>query len=82
MGTDDLYFQRVEEQANLQAQKLTVDYLKLAKLQRQQMNSDSGSGKPSDCPQVLQPMMEENNEKVFIVFKFIHTPIEAIIAGM
>lgn len=28
----------------------------------------------------LQP--EENSEKIFIVYKFIQTPIEAIIAGM
>jgi len=42
------------------------------------MSSDCGS----DCTPVPKPMMEENSEKVFIVFKFIQTPIEAIIAGM
>lgn len=71
------YYQRVEEQANLQAQKLTLEYLRQAKLQRQS-NDSSDCGKPSEP----QPMMEENSEKVFIVFKFIHTPLEAIIAGM
>jgi hypothetical protein len=29
-----------------------------------------------------QPQPEESSEKVFIVYKFIQTPIEGIIAGM
>lgn len=78
VGGDAHYYQRIEEQANQQAQKLTLEYLRQAKLQRQ---SPKSSDKPSD-DQPEQPQMEENSEKVFIVFKFIHTPIEAIIAGM
>lgn len=31
---------------------------------------------------IPEPQGEENNEKVFIVYKFIQTPIDAIIAGM
>ena len=43
-------------------------------------------GGDSDCcdpkPDSPKPQPEENSEKVFIVYKFIQTPIDAIIAGM
>lgn len=55
------YYTVLEEQINLQAQKLTLDYLKKNK---------GTNNQPND------------NEKVFIVYKFIQTPIEALIAGM
>ena len=29
-----------------------------------------------------QALVKDNSEKVFIVYKFVHTPIEALIAGM
>lgn len=53
----------IEEQANLQAQSLTIEYLKKCK--------------GNNCDPQPEPQ-----EKVFIVYKFIQTPIEAIIAGM
>ena len=59
----------IEEQANLQAQKLTLEYLKNQKATTKPVESDP---KPSEDP----------SEKVFIVYKFIQTPIDAIIAGM
>lgn len=58
---------------------MTLEYLNRSKVQK--------AGKPDDCddkpkPQCSQPQCEENSEKVFIVYKFIQTPIDAIIAGM
>jgi hypothetical protein len=44
------------------------------------MSSES-SESPSSPSEQPQPI-EENSEKVFIVYKFMNTPIDAIIAGM
>jgi hypothetical protein len=57
---------------------LTAEYLKKAK-------ANKGGDKPNSslpCPEREPLQLEENNEKVFIVYKFIQTPIDAIIAGM
>jgi hypothetical protein len=72
------YYAKLEEQANVQAQKMTIEYLKKAKL------SSSLNNLNNNCENNNNnlPKAEENQEKVFIVYKFIQTPIEAIIAGM
>lgn len=46
---------------------MTVDYLKKSK----------GGNNNNNCNQPQQ-----DQEKIFIVYKFIQTPIEALIAGM
>ena len=71
----------IEEQANMQAQKLTLEYLKKSKTPSQSKPQSVDRCDPCDDKQPSKPS-EENNEKVFIVYKFIQTPIEAIIAGM
>ena len=63
------YYAVLEEQINLLAQKLTLEYLRTTK-----GNNSRDSSNNSNC--------SSDSEKVFIVYKFIHTPIEAIIAGM
>lgn len=55
----------LEEEINLKAQKLTIEYLK----QTKGTNSNNLCG-------------DDLSEKVFIVYKFVHTPKEALIAGM
>lgn len=56
----------IEEQANKQAQALTADYLK-------QVKGGDANG---------QGQAEENNDKVFIVYKIMQTPLDALQAGM
>lgn len=60
------YFTALEEHINLQAQKLTLDWLK-----KHKGNNNNGNNN-----NLL------DSEKIFIVYKFIQTPIEALIAGM
>ncbi len=63
------YYSFIEEQANKQAETMTAEYLKKVK---------GGDNQPNE--QGLQP--EESNEKVFIVYKIMQTPLEALQAGM
>lgn len=63
---DFSYYAYLEEHINNKAKKLTVDYLK----------------KTTDTRRGGQQNNQQLSEQVFLVYKFIHTPIEAIIAGM
>ena len=59
------------------------DYLRMVKVPSTSPSNikDRRSG-PQQCQPNEKPKHEENSEKVFIVYKFIQTPLEAIIAGM
>ncbi len=60
------YYALIEEKANKEAKTLAQEYLRQ-------------SSKPcEDKPEKF----EDNKEKVFIVYKIIQTPIEAITTGM
>jgi hypothetical protein len=60
------------------AKSMTVEYLK------QSNNKGSSTSSPRSNPDCCPPAKphEEDKEKVFIVYKIIQTPIDAIIAGM
>ena len=60
------YYAYLEETINTKAKKMTLDYLKSQGVQLQGGNQQG------------QQMLDQ----VFLVYKFIHTPIDAIIAGM
>ncbi len=83
---NQFYFQQIEEQANRQAQAMTAEYFKQVKAQAaasQQVVVVVGGKQPqSEEPNNKPNKIEENQEKVFIVYKFIQTPIDAIITGM
>jgi len=60
------YYALIEDKANKEAKSLAQEYLRQ-------------SSKPSDDK---PERFEDNKEKVFIVYKIIQTPIEAITTGM
>ena len=60
------YYAYLEETINTKAKKLTLDYLKTKGVQLQGGNQQG------------QQMLDQ----VFLVYKFVNTPIDAIIAGM
>src|ERR1035437_3710337 len=62
---DMTYYATLEEQINLQAKKLTVDYLRKSKGENN--NNNKGGDDTLD------------GEKIFIVYKFVNTPIDALI---
>jgi hypothetical protein len=60
------YYQMMEEQINIKAKKMTYDWMV-----RRADDDDCGQG---DDKQL--------QEQVFLVYKFINTPIDIIVAGM
>lgn len=69
----------IEEQANKEAKTLTHEYMKKSDNKGAASNSRVASSLSSSCN---VEKFEDDKEKVFIVYKFIQTPIEAITAGM